>query len=183
MPNCWTTLRASLRLFKSLLLYGMMTASTLAGPSASLARVATRLESTPPLRPSTPRSKPTFWTSFWMKRTRIFRTSSGLMASGGKTGSERLAGALMPGPSQFVDGQLDPLVPEQRIGQALAADVAEVQGRQHQRLVRILLLRHDVAVASDRHRATPEVGAVLVAAPVAIEEKCREKLGVGAADQ
>src|SRR5438034_3266680 len=183
MPNCWTTWRASLRLFTSLLLYGMMTASTLVGPSAWLARVATRLEATPPLRPSTPRSKPTFWTSFWMKRTRIFRTSSGLMASGGKTGSERLAGALMPGPSQFVDGQLHPLVPEQRIGQALAADVTEVQGRHHQRLVGILLLREDVAVGSDGHRATPEVGAILVADAIAIKEEGRKKLRVSTADQ
>src|SRR5438067_10324305 len=165
MPNCWTTWRASLRLFKSLVLYGMMTARTLVGPSASLARVANRLDSTPPLRPSTPRSKPTFWTSFWMKRTRIFRTSSGLMASGGKTGSERLAGALMPGPSQFVDGQLDPLVPEQRIGQALAADVTEVQGRHHPRLGRILPLPDGVAVGRDRLRATPEGGQIRDGAP------------------
>src|SRR2546428_1877367 len=183
MPSCCTTCRASLRLFGSLVLYGMMTASTFSGPSAWLARVATRLESTPPLRPSTTRSKPTFCTSFWMKRTRIFRTSSGLMASGGKTGSVRLAGALMPCPSQLVDGQLHPLVPQQRIGQALAAHITQVQGRHHQRLVRILLLRQDDTIATDHHRSTPEVGAILVADPAAIQIEGGDDQGVGAADQ
>src|SRR3989442_8186289 len=124
----------------------MMPAKPSRGASAWLAGVAPRLESTPPLSPSTTRSKPTFCTSFWMKRTRIFRTSSGLMASGGKTGSERLAGALMPGPSHFVDGQLNPLIPEQGIGQAFPADVPQVQVPHHQRLVRILLPGDDVAI-------------------------------------
>src|SRR5216683_1825182 len=76
----------------------MMKATTFVGPSASVASVATRLESTPPLRPMTTRSKPTLRTSLRMKPTRIPRTSSGLIRNGGKTGSERLAGALIPDP-------------------------------------------------------------------------------------
>src|ERR1700737_4004289 len=86
------------------------------GPAASVASVATRLESPPPLRPRTTRSKPTLRTSLRMKPTSIPRTSSGLIRSGGKTGSERLAGALMPGSAQLVDGQLDPLVAQQGVG-------------------------------------------------------------------
>src|SRR3982074_3411996 len=101
----------------------MITPSTFFGPSACAESVATRLESTPPLRPSTTRSKPTLRTSFWINPTRIPRTNSGLIASGGKTGSERLAGALRPDPAELVDGQLDPLVTQQRIGQPLAADI------------------------------------------------------------
>src|SRR3979411_3143401 len=110
----------------------MMKATTFFGPSASVASVATRLESTPPLKPRTTRSKPTFRTSLRMKPTRMPRTSSGLIRSGGKTGSVRLAGALMPDPSQLVDGQLDPLVAQQRIGEPLTADGTPVEARAKQ---------------------------------------------------
>src|SRR6202023_2304486 len=104
------------------------------GPSASVASVATRLESTPPLRPRTSRSKPTLRTSLRMNPTRIPRTSSGLIRSGGKTGSERLAGALMPGSAQLVDGQLDPLVAQQGVGEPLAADLPKIDGGKDGRL-------------------------------------------------
>src|SRR3989442_12461707 len=105
----------------------MMKPPPFLGPSASVASVPTRLESPPPLRPRTTRSKPTFRTSLRMKPTRIPRTSSGLIRSGGKTGSERLAGALMPDPAEFVDGELEPLVAEERIGEPLAPDLPQVE--------------------------------------------------------
>src|SRR6266851_2224808 len=161
----------------------MMKATTFFGPSASAASVATRLESTPPLRPRTTRSNPTLRTSLRMNPTRIPRTSSGLIRSGGKTGSERLAGALMQDPSQLVDGELEPLVAQQRIGQSLAADLAQVDRGQDERLVGIFPLGDDVTVRTDHHGATPEIRAVLVADPVAVEEIGREELGVRAADQ
>src|SRR5438874_6252768 len=161
----------------------MIRARTLSAPSASAASVATRLESTPPLKPRTTRSNPTLRTSLRMKPTRMRRTSSGLIRSGGKTGSERLAGALMPDPAEFVDGQLDPLVAQQGIGETLAADVTQVDGGEDERLVGIFLLGDDVAVGTDHHRAAPEVRAVLVAHPVAVEKEGREELGVGAADE
>src|SRR6202022_4670264 len=161
----------------------MMKATTFFGPSASVASVATRLESTPPPKPRTARSKPTFRTSLRMKPTRMPRTSSGLIRSGGKTGSVRLAGALMPDPSQLVDGQLEPLVTEQRIGQPLAANVGEVQVGEHQRLVGVLVLRDYVVVGTDHHRAAPDVGPVLEADPIALEKEGRQELGVGSADE
>src|SRR5207302_11485890 len=117
----------------------MIRARTLSAPSASAASVATKLESTPPLKPRTTRSNPTLRTSLRMKPTRMRRTSSGLIRSGGKTGSERLAGALMPDPAEFIDGELDPLVPQQGIGETLAPDVTQVDGREGQRLVALLL--------------------------------------------
>src|ERR1700686_2261508 len=159
----------------------MMKATTFLGPSASAASVATRLESTPPLSPSTTRSKPTLRTSFRMKPTRMRRTSSGLIASGGKTGSERLAGTFMPDPAQLVDGQFEMLVTQQRIGQPLAANIGELEVGPNQRLVGVLLLGDDVAIRPDHHRATPEVGPVLEANPVAIEEERRQELGVRSA--
>src|SRR5713101_1541687 len=161
----------------------MMKATTLSAPSASAASVATRLESTPPLRPRTTRSKPTLRTSLRMKPTRIPRTSSGLIRSGGKTGSERFAGALMPDSSQLVDGQFDALIPQHRVRQALAPDLAKVEAGQDKGLVGVLLLGDDVTVRADHHRAAPEVGAVLETHPVAVEEEGRQKLGVSAADQ
>src|SRR2546423_606222 len=161
----------------------MIRARTLSAPSASAARVATRLESTPPLRPRTTRSKPTFRTSLRMKPTRMPRTSSGLIRSGGKTGSERLAGALMPDPAEFVDGELEPLVAQQRIGEPLAADLPQIEVGEDERLVGIFLLRDDVTVGPDHHRASPEVRAVLVPHPVAVEEEGRQELSVGAADE
>src|SRR5256885_16466362 len=161
----------------------MIRARTLSAPSASAASVATRLESTPPLKPRTTRSNPTLRTSLRMKPTRMRRTSSGLIRSGGKTGSERLAGALMPDPAEFIDGQLDPLVAQQGIGETLASDVTQVDGGEDQRLVGIFLLGDDVAVGTDHHRAAPEVRAVLVSYPVAVEEEGRQELRVGAADQ
>src|SRR6266849_827930 len=160
----------------------MMKATTFFGPSASAASVATRLESTPPLRPRTTRSKPTLRTSLRIKPTRIPRTSSGLIRNGGKTGSERLAGALMQDPSQLVDGELEPLIAQQRIGQPLPADLTQVDVGQDERLVGIFLLGDDVSVRTDHHGATPEIRAVLVADPVAVEEIRREELGVRAAD-
>src|SRR3984893_4765583 len=156
----------------------MITPSTFFGPSAWEASVATRLESTPPLRPRTTRSKPTLRTSFWMNPTRIPRTNSGLIASGGNTGSERLAGALMRDPAELVDGQLEPLVTQQRIGEPLAAHIGKGQGREHQRLVGVLMLRDDVAVGSDHHRAAPEVGPVLEADAIAVEKKHGKELSV-----
>src|SRR6266853_3720328 len=161
----------------------MMKATTFVGPSASVASVATRLESTPPLRPRTTRSKPTLRTSLRMKPTRIPRTSSGLIRNGGKTGSERLAGALMPDPSQLVDGELDALVSQQRIGQSLAAHIGEVDGGEHQGLVGVLVLGDDVAIGADHHRAAPEVGTILEADAIAVEEEGRQELGVGSADE
>src|ERR1700736_6949976 len=124
----------------------MMKATTFFGRSASVASVATRLESTPPLRPRTTRSKPTLRTSLRMNPTRIPRTSSGLIRSGGKTGSERLAGALMPGSAQLVDGQLDPLVAQQGGGDALSAGVPQIDVGKEERLAGALLVRDDVAV-------------------------------------
>src|ERR1700694_873102 len=161
----------------------MMKATTFFGPSASVASVATRLESTPPLRPRTTRSKPTLRTSLRMKPTRIPRTSSGLIRSGGKTGSERLAGALMPGSAQLVDGQLDPLVAQQRVGEPLAADVPKIDVGQDERLVGVFLVRDDVAVRPDHHGAAPEICAILVAHAVAVEKEGREELGIGAAEE
>src|SRR3982074_3029683 len=124
MPSCWTTCNASLLLLGWLVLYGMMKATTFFGPSASVASVATRLESTPPLKPRTTRSKPTFRTSLRMKPTRMPRTSSWLIGRGGKTGSVGLVGGLMPARSHFVDGQLEPFVAQQRIGEPLTADLS-----------------------------------------------------------
>src|SRR2546425_8128099 len=161
----------------------MMNATTFFGPSASAASVATRLESTPPLKPSTTRSNPTLRTSLRMKPTRMPRTNSGLSRSGGKTGSERLAGALMPDPAELVDGQLEPLVAQQRIGKPLAPDLPEVDGGQDERLVGVFLLRNDVAVGADPHGTAPEIRAVLMPDPVAVEEEGRQELGVGAADE
>src|ERR1700686_4711453 len=160
----------------------MMKATTFFGPSASVASVATRLESTPPLRPRTTRSKPTLRTSLRMKPTRIPRTSSGLIRRGGKAGSERLAGALMPDPSQLVDGQLDPLVAQQGVGEPLAADVPKIDVGKDERLVGVFLLRDDVAVRPDHHGAAPEICAILVAHAVAVEKEGREELGIGAAE-
>src|SRR6267143_995697 len=122
----------------------MISARTLSAPRASAARVATRLESTPPLKPRTTRSKPTLRTSLRMKPTRIPRTSSGLIRNGGKTGSERLAGAFMPDSSQLVDGQLEPLVAQKWIGEALPADLTQVEGGEDQRLGGLFLLSDDV---------------------------------------
>src|SRR6266550_3627948 len=161
----------------------MISPMTLAAPSASAARVATRLESTPPLKPRTTRSKPTLRTSLRMKPTRIRRTSSGLIWSGGKTGSVRLAGALMPDSPQLVDGEFEAFIPQHRVRQALAAHLTEVETGDDQRLVGVLLLGDDVAVWADHHRAAPEVRAVLVADAVAVEEEGRQELGIGAADQ
>src|ERR1700730_18884505 len=148
----------------------MITPSTFFGPSAWEASVATRLESTPPLRPRTTRSKPTLRTSFWMNPIRIPRTNSGLIASGGNTDSERLAGALMRDPAELVDGQLEPLVTQQGICQPLAAHVGEVQRGEHQRLLGVLMLRDDVSIGSDDHGAAPEVGPVLEADAIAVEK-------------
>src|SRR5207302_1475599 len=161
----------------------MTTASTLRGPSASLASVATRLESTPPLRPSTTRSKPTLRTSLRMNPTRIRLTSSGWIASGGKTGSERLAGALMQDSSQFIDGQFQSFVPEQGVGQAFPPHLGKIEAGEHERLIGIFLLGDDVAVRTDHHRAAPEVGPVFEADPVAVEKEGGQELGVGAADE
>src|ERR1700730_7702008 len=161
----------------------MIRASTLSAPSASAASVATRLESTPPLSPRTTRSKPTLRTSLRMNPTRIPRISSGLIRSGGKTGSERLAGALMPDSSQLVDGEFESLIPQHRVRQALAAHLTQVEGGQDEGFVGVFLLRDDVNVRTDHHRAAPKIGPILVSHPVAIEEKGRQKLGVGAADQ
>src|SRR2546423_1287051 len=161
----------------------MISASTLSAPRASSASVATRLESTPPLNPRTTRSKPTLRTSLRMKPTRIRRTSSGLIRSGGKAGSVRLAGAFMPDSSQFVDGKFHPFIPQHRVRQALSAHLPEVETGDDQRLVGIFLLGDDVPVWTDRHRAAPEVRPVLVAHPVAVEEEGRQELGIGAADQ
>src|ERR1700730_5392569 len=130
----------------------MMKATTFFGPSASVASVATRLESTPPLRPRTTRSKPTLRNSLRMNPTRIPRTSSGLIRSGGKTGSERLAGALMPGSAQLVDGQLDPLVAQQGVGEPFAADVPKIDVGQDERLGGVLLFRHCVAARPGHRR-------------------------------
>src|SRR5256885_16662216 len=105
----------------------MITVRTLSAPSASAASVATRLESTPPLKPRTTRSNPTLRTSLLMKTTRMRRTSSGLIRSGGKTGSERLAGAPMPDPAEVVDGQPEPPVAQHRIGDAFGPDVPPAQ--------------------------------------------------------
>src|SRR5436305_15129887 len=96
----------------------MIAVRTLSAPSASAASVATRLVSTPPLMPRTTRSNPTLRTSLLMKPTRMWRTSSGLIRSGGKTGLERLAGALMRDPAELVDGQIEPTLAQQRIGEA-----------------------------------------------------------------
>src|SRR6267378_6177069 len=183
MPSCWTTCNASLLLLGSLVLYGMMKATTFFGPSASVASVATRLESTPPLRPRTTRSKPTLRTSLRMNPTRMRRTSSGLIRSGGKVGSERLAGTLMPDPAQLVDGELDPLVAQQRIGEPLTADVTQVEARENERLVGVLLLRDDVAIRTDHHGAAPEVCAILISHAVAVEKEGCEELGVRAAEK
>src|ERR1700730_1479740 len=161
----------------------MMKATTFFGPSASVASVATRLVSTPPLRPRTTRSKPTLRTSLRMKPTRIPRTSSGLIRSGGKAGSERLAGALMPGSAQLVDGQLDPLVAQQGVGEPLSADVPKIDVGKDERLVGVFLLRDDVAVWPDHHGAAPEICAILVAHAVAVEKEGREELGIGAAEE
>src|SRR5207302_6481815 len=129
----------------------MISARTLSAPSASVASVATRLESPPPLRPRTTRSKPTLRTSLRMNPTRIPRTSSGLIRSGGKTGSERFAGALMPDSPQLVDGEFETLIPQQRIRQSFAPDLAQVEAGQDERLVGIFLLGDDVAVRPDHH--------------------------------
>src|SRR2546422_1253740 len=161
----------------------MMKATTFFGPSASVASVATRLESTPPLNPRTTRSNPTLRTSLLMKPTRMRRTSSGLIRSGGKTGSERLAGALMQDPAEFVDGQLEPLIAQQRIGEPFAPDLPQVDGGQDECLVGVFLLRDDVAVGADHHGTAPEIRAILVPDPVAVEEEGRQELGVGAADE
>src|SRR4030088_1264274 len=144
MPSCWTTCNASLLLLGSLVLYGMMKATTFFGPSASVASVATRLESTPPLRPRTTRSKPTLRTSLRMNPTKMRRTSSGLIRSGGKAGSERLGGKLTADPAQLVEGDLDPLVAQQRIGEPLTADVTQVEARQNKRLGGVPLPREGV---------------------------------------
>src|SRR5256885_10080862 len=122
----------------------MITARTLSAPSASAASVATRLESTPPLKPSTTRSNPTLRTSLLMKPTRMRRTSSGLIRSGGKAGSERPAGTLMPDPAEFVDSQLEPLVAQQRIGEPLAPDLPQIERGENQPLVCIFLPGDDV---------------------------------------
>src|SRR2546427_13017113 len=106
----------------------MMNATTFFGPSASAASVATRLESTPPLKPSTTRSNPTLRTSLRMKPTRMPRTNAGLIRSGGKTGAEKLAGALMQDATEVGDGQLEPLRAQHRIGNALAPDDPQVEG-------------------------------------------------------
>src|SRR3984893_3408851 len=127
----------------------MMKATTFFGPSASAASVATRLESTPPLRPRTTRSNPTLRTSLRMKPTRMRRTNSGLIRRGAKTGSVGFAGTFMPDPAQLVDGELDSLVAEQRIGETLAADITQIDGSEDERLVSILLLRDDVPVGTD----------------------------------
>src|ERR1700694_1334199 len=161
----------------------MMKATTFFGPSASAASVATRLESTPPLRPRTTRSNPTLRTSLRMKPTRMRRTSSGLIRSGGKTGSERLAGTFMPDPAQLIDGQLEPFVAQQRIGEPLATDLTQVEVGQDERLVSILVLRQDVTVRADHHGTAPEVRTILIPHPVAVEEEGRQELGVGAAHQ
>src|SRR3989442_10897341 len=129
----------------------MMKATTFSGPSASVARVATRLESTPPLKPSTTRSNPTLRTSLRMKPTRMPRTSSGLIRSGGKTGSERLAGALMPHSTQLVDREFDPLIAQQGIGQPLPADAPQADIGDYGPLLGILLLRNDVTLGADGH--------------------------------
>src|SRR5919109_396868 len=161
----------------------MTSASTLSRPSASVARVATRLESTPPLRPRTTRSKPTLRTSLRMKPTRMPLTSSGLIARGGKTVSERFAGALMPDPAEFVDRQFQVLVPEQGIRQPLPAYIAEVEAGNDQCLIGVLLLGDDVAVRTDHHGSTPEVCAVLVSHAIAVQEKACQELSVGSAEQ
>src|SRR5712691_12646709 len=161
----------------------MMKATTFFRPSASVARVATKLESTPPLKPRTTRSKPTLRTSLRVNSSRMPRTIPGLIRSGGKTGSERLAGALMPHSTQLVDRELDPLNAQQGIGQPLAADVAQVDIGDDERLVGILLLRNDVTVRADDHRTAPEVRAVLIPHPVAVQEEGRQKLGVGPGDE
>src|SRR5438105_7735007 len=160
----------------------MIRARTLSAPSATAASVATRLESTPPLKPRTTRSNPTLRTSLRMKPTRMRRTSSGLIRSGGKTGSERLAGALMPDPAELVDGQLEPLVAQQRIGESLSPDFPQVEVGEDKRLVGVFLLRDDVTVGPDHHRAAPEIRAVLISHPVAVEKEGCKELGVGAAD-
>src|SRR5438132_2066459 len=161
----------------------MISARTLSAPSASVASVATRLESTPPLRPRTTRSKPTLRTSLRMNPTRMPRTSSGLIRSGGKIGSVRLAGTLMPDPAQLIDGQLDALVAKQWIGEPLAADVTQIEVGQDELLVRIFLLRDDVAVRTDHHRAAPEVRAILITHAVAVEKERCQELGIGAAEE
>src|SRR5256885_318094 len=124
----------SFLLLGSLLLRVITPARPRAAQSASPPSVATRLESTPPLNPRTTRSKPTLRTSLRMKPTRIRRTSSGLIRSGGKAGSVRLAGAFMPDSSQFVDGKFHPFIPQHRVRQALSAHLPEVETGDDQRL-------------------------------------------------
>src|SRR5205807_9111869 len=106
-----------------------------------------------------------------------------LMASGWKIGSVGLAGSLMPDPAELIDGQFHARVAQQRVGQALPADLAQLQGGGDQCLVGILLLGDDVTVGSNHHRAAPEIGSILVADPVAVEKEGCQKLRVSPADQ
>src|SRR5438552_2533859 len=161
----------------------MITASTFGWPSASAARLATRLESTPPLRPSTNRSKPTLRTSLRMNPIRMRLTSSGLMTSGAKPGSEWLAVARMPDSPQSLDGQFQPFVAQQGIRQPLPPHLGQVEAGEDEGLVRVFLLGDDVAVRANHHRSAPELGPVLEADPIAVEKEGRQELGVAAADQ
>src|SRR5947208_13944257 len=130
----------------------MITASTFGGPSASAARLATRLESTPPLRPSTNRSKPTLRTSLRINPIRMRLTSSGLMTSGAKTGSERLAGALMPDSPQFADGQFQPSVAQQGIRQPLPPHLSQVEAGEEQGRGPVFLMAAPAAVRANKQR-------------------------------
>src|SRR2546430_11461084 len=105
----------------------MIRARTLSAPSASAASVATRLESTPPLKPRTTRSNLTFRTSLLMKPTRMRRTSSGVIRSGGKAGSEMLTRALTQEPAEIGYVQLEPIVAQQWIGEALQPAVPQIE--------------------------------------------------------
>src|SRR5574337_432424 len=101
----------------------MRMAQTFWGPNASAARNAARAESTPPDKPTTTRSKPAFLTSLSMKPVRIVRTVSQCSRRSSTDGPPGLPARvfrpllLRPDePLEFPQGEFQPLVPQERIG-------------------------------------------------------------------
>src|SRR5579884_138234 len=163
-----------------------MTASTFLGPIAFAARNADSAESIPPERPTTTRSKPTLWTSFWMKPVRSRSVERALMASRDETDSSSAAGmgalaiALAEDALVLAHGQLQLFIAQQGKIDAHAAQRCGIQLATHQRFFEVGRLGQALAIGADNLRPAPEVDPILVAHAVAEDDKAGEELGIHA---
>src|SRR4030088_1847305 len=130
----------------------MSTGTTCSGPRARAASAAVSAESTPPLSPTTTRSKPTLRTSSWTKPQRIRVTTPVSIA---KTSAAETVGLIVVDVMTFVA--------EQRIGEPRATQRPQVDVLPDQLLVAATRISEDRAVGAEDPGASPESDTVLEA--------------------